>query len=69
MPDYHRQGIGTELIRRVEEELRAQSVSQYFCFVHSRNEIGKAFYLKHSFVHVPERDSPAESDWCMEKTL
>ncbi|MBI3659563.1 GNAT family N-acetyltransferase [Candidatus Acetothermia bacterium] len=69
LPEYLRRGIGGTLIRRIEERLRAQGYSKYFCYVHERNEIGKAFYLKHGFVHVLERDNKDEKDWYMEKIL
>jgi uncharacterized protein with von Willebrand factor type A (vWA) domain len=35
--------------------------------VHSRNEIGKAFYVRQGFSHRPEQD--ADDEWYMEKTL
>jgi hypothetical protein len=37
------------------------------CHVHAKNEIGKAFYLKHGFVHVPDRDH--EDEWCIVKRI
>jgi GNAT superfamily N-acetyltransferase len=67
LPDYWRRGIGTRFVALVKDEWRARGVSEYFCVVHGRNEIGKAFYLKHGFVHVPERD--AENGWRMVKRI
>jgi GNAT superfamily N-acetyltransferase len=67
LPDYWRLGIGGRFVEMMEDEWRRRGVSEYFCFVHGRNEIGKAFYVKHGFVHVPERD--AEDEWCMVKRI
>jgi GNAT superfamily N-acetyltransferase len=65
LPSYWRQGIGARFVALMEDEWRARGVTEYFCYVHGRNEIGKAFYLKHGFVHAPERDT--EDGRCMVK--
>ncbi len=69
LPEYHRQGIGQALIRRIEEKMRTQKITRYFCYVHGRNEIGKSFYAKQAFIHIAERDKPETEDWYMEKVL
>jgi len=67
LPDYWRAGIGTRFVHMMEAHWREQGVSEYSCVVHARNEIGKAFYLKHGFVHEPARDQADE--WCMVRRI
>jgi ribosomal protein S18 acetylase RimI-like enzyme len=66
-PSYWRHGIGGKLLEMMEERLREQGVSAYFCYVHGENEVGKAFYVKQGFVHDPARD--ADEEWFMLKRL
>jgi ribosomal protein S18 acetylase RimI-like enzyme len=66
-PKHQRHGIGTALLARLENHLRAYHETRYMLGVQKDNEIGKAFYLKHGFVHVAERDF--EDEWWMEKML
>ena len=67
LPSHQRQGIGLVLLTRLEDHLRSRGNSSYGLLVHSQNEIGKAFYLKHRFVHQPQKDEGGE--WFMEKVL
>ena len=67
LPSHQRQGIGLALLTRLEDHLRSRSSSSYGLMVHSRNKIGKAFYLKQGFVHRPEKDE--NDEWFMEKVL
>ncbi|NJM40204.1 MAG: GNAT family N-acetyltransferase [Anaerolineae bacterium] len=67
LPGLQRQGIGAALLARLEAHLRAYHEPRYALGVQKDNEIGKAFYLKHGFVHVVEKDF--EDEWWMEKTL
>ncbi len=66
-PAYWRHGIGGKLLGIMEERLREQGVSAYFCYVHGENEVGKAFYVKQGFAHDPMRD--ADEEWFMRKEL
>jgi ribosomal protein S18 acetylase RimI-like enzyme len=66
-PTYWRHGIGGKLLGIMEERLREQGVSAYFCYVHGENEVGKAFYVKQGFVHDSTRD--ADEEWFMLKRL
>jgi ribosomal protein S18 acetylase RimI-like enzyme len=68
-PDYWRLGIGTHLMHLMENHLRGQGVGQYFCYVHARNEVGKAFYLRQGFVHDPALDQDNGDEWYMFKIL
>lgn len=60
-------GIGGRLLERAEKWLRERGATGYCCHVHSQNEVGKAFYQKAGFVHLPERDR--EDEWYMWKPL
>ncbi|HEX8680721.1 MAG TPA: GNAT family N-acetyltransferase [Ardenticatenaceae bacterium] len=66
-PAYWRHGIGGKLLGMMEERLREQGVSAYFCYVHGENEVGKAFYVKQGFAHNPARD--VDEEWFMRKEL
>lgn len=68
-PDYWRLGIGKRLMQMMEDHLRSQNIDAYFCYVHARNEVGKAFYLKHGFVHHPALDQETAEEWFMQKVL
>jgi len=39
----------------------------YHYFVHKDNELGKRFYMRRGFRHVPASDR--DDEWYMEKTL
>jgi ribosomal protein S18 acetylase RimI-like enzyme/predicted nucleotidyltransferase len=65
LPNHWRRGIGGRLLGIAEEWLIRRGVTDYFCYVHSQNEAGKAFYGKQGFVHRPERDR--EGEWRMRK--
>jgi ribosomal protein S18 acetylase RimI-like enzyme len=61
------QGIGGRLLEFGEAFLRERGLSSYHCFVHRSNDIGKRFYLKSDFTHIPEKDR--HDEWFMEKRL
>ena len=61
------QGIGATMLQRGEQFIRTHSHTTYFCFVHSRNELGKRFYERQGFQHRVELDQ--EEEWYMEKQL
>lgn len=67
LPAYIGKGVGRGLLERGEHLLRVRRVRRYSCFVHARNELGKAFYLRQGFRHVEASDT--ENDWYMEKSL
>ncbi|MFN8487643.1 MAG: GNAT family N-acetyltransferase [Caldilineaceae bacterium] len=67
LPAYWRQGVGGGLLERVEAWFRENKLAGYSCYVHSQNEIGKAFYQKQGFVHVADKDQ--EGEWCLWKNL
>lgn len=60
-------GIGGRLLEVAEKWLQERGATDYFCYVHCQNEVGKAFYQKAGFVHLPERDR--EDEWYMWKPL
>ncbi len=67
LPDYWRSGTGTGFLRLLESRLAGHGVAEYYCYVHRRNEIGKAFYVRRGFVHESSRDR--EEEWCMVRRL
>ncbi len=66
-PSQWRRGLGTLLLGAVDEALAERGVGGYFCFVHGKNEVGKAFYQRCGFIHVAGYDRDGE--WCMQKVL
>lgn len=66
-PIYVGKGIGKKLLELGEDYIRAQGETKYYCFVHQKNKLGKDFYLRQKFVHIPEKDH--EDEWYMEKQL
>jgi ribosomal protein S18 acetylase RimI-like enzyme len=66
-PAYIGMGVGSRLLERGEHLLRTQRVSSYHCFVHKDNDLGKRFYLRQGFQHVPGSDR--DDEWYMEKVL
>ena len=67
LPAYIGQGIGRKLLEFGEMFLMEHGIDTYFCFVHKNNEIGKRFYLRQGFKHIPEQDRGDE--WYMEKRI
>lgn len=67
LPEYIGQGLGSRLLERGEEFLREQDINTYSCFVHKDNEIGKRFYVRSGFQHIPEKDQ--DDEWYMEKKM
>jgi GNAT superfamily N-acetyltransferase len=66
-PTYAGKGVGYALVSRGEAFLQERGIFRYSCYVHQRNEIGKGFYLRQGFKHVPSKDRA--DDWYMEKSL
>jgi ribosomal protein S18 acetylase RimI-like enzyme len=66
-PAYIGKGIGRRLLERGEQFVRARGFPSYYCFVHKDNELGKDFYARRGFRHVPGSDR--DDEWYMEKTL
>jgi ribosomal protein S18 acetylase RimI-like enzyme len=66
-PAYIGTGVGSGLLKRGESFVRSQSFSSYHCFVHKDNELGKRFYLRQGFRHLPGSDR--NDEWYMEKAL
>jgi hypothetical protein len=54
-------------LTQTEEWLMSRGVTGYSCFVHARNEIGKAFYQKMGFIHRPADDH--DDEWSLWKQL
>ena len=67
LPTVIGKGIGSQLLADGERFLVEKHINSYHCFVHSKNELGKQFYLHSGFTHISSRDT--ESEWCMEKSL
>lgn len=67
LPNYIGQGIGQRLLQHGEKFIAEKNINSYHCFVHSKNEIGKGFYLRSGLQHVPEKDQTDE--WFMEKNF
>ena len=67
LPDYIGQGLGRRLLERGETFLLEHGINTYFCFVHKDNEMGKRFYIRSGFQHIPEKDH--DDEWNMEKNL
>jgi GNAT superfamily N-acetyltransferase len=60
-------GVGRGLLERGEHFVRALSFSSYHCVIHKDNELGKRFYLRQGFRHLPGSDR--NDEWYMEKAL
>lgn len=67
IPSHWRRGVGQNLLARAEAWALEQGGSGYCCYVHRLNEVGKGFYLKNGFLHVPEQD--LEGEWYLWKNL
>jgi ribosomal protein S18 acetylase RimI-like enzyme len=67
LPAYIGQGIGKKLLRRGESFLLGHRINTYSCFVHQDNEIGKRFYSRAGFQHIPEKDR--DDEWYMQKRI
>jgi len=66
-PDYQRCGIGRRLLGVAEDWLAGQAYLRYGCYVHARNERGKAFYWQMGFNRRPLHD--LEDEWYLVKEL
>ncbi|MCZ7542156.1 MAG: GNAT family N-acetyltransferase [Anaerolineae bacterium] len=70
VPERWRQGVGGRLLAMMEARLAAAGVAEYFCYVHSDNRIGQAFYYKWGFVHDAARDQHgSHCEWFMVRRL
>ena len=67
LPSYIGRGIGSSLLNLGEQFLARHGISEYYCFVHARNEIGKKFYAKHGFRHVTEKDH--DDEWYLAREM
>jgi GNAT superfamily N-acetyltransferase len=66
-PAYIGTGVGRGLLERGEHFVRARGFPSYYCFVHKDNELGKRFYLRQGFRHLPGSDR--DDEWYMAKVL
>jgi len=66
-PNHQRRGLGRRLLCIVEDWLAAQGYARYGCYVHARNERGKAFYWQMGFNRRPLHD--LEDEWYLVKEL
>lgn len=55
-PDHWRDGIGSRLLARLFEELRARGVDRLRLIVLTENEGGRSFYEAEGFEHVGRRE-------------
>jgi diamine N-acetyltransferase len=70
VPEYWRKGIGGRLVEMMEGRLSSRGVAAYHCYVHTDNEIGKSFYARRGFAHVPARDrSDGHCEVCLVRRL
>ncbi len=67
LPAFIGRGIGRKMLESCEAFVAGRGRNSYFCFVHKGNEVGKRFYLKSGFRHIPEKDR--EDEWFMEKDI
>ena len=67
LPTFIGYGIGRRFLERGEAFVVEHGMDSYSCFVHQNNEIGKRFYLKSGFKHIPAKDK--DDEWFMEKSL
>ena len=52
LPDYHRQGIGTQLVNTLEQHLKSLYVEGLHLICSSKNEVARAFYEKMGFEDI-----------------
>ncbi len=68
-PEYLGKGVGTGLLDRVENWVKNEQKGYYICYCHKNNDIGKQFYIRKKFEHIPERDNIAENEIFLLKKL
>ncbi|MGX7030947.1 ribosomal protein S18-alanine N-acetyltransferase [Vagococcus zengguangii] len=70
---YKGQGLGRQLMMRLDTELGAQAVAQIFLEVRESNQLARAFYQKQGFVEVSTRKNyyhhPLENGLILMKEL
>lgn len=52
LPDYHRQGIGTQLINMLETQLKQMYVEGVYLVCGAKNTVARAFYEKLGFADI-----------------
>lgn len=52
LPDYHRQGIGTQLINALETQLKQMYVEGLHLVCGAKNTVARAFYEKNNFADI-----------------
>jgi ribosomal protein S18 acetylase RimI-like enzyme len=67
LPEYVGKGVGSQLLLLGENFITSNKGTKYHLTVHKDNELGKNFYFKKGFKHIPEKDD--DDEWYMEKEL
>lgn len=68
-PKYLGQKVGSNLLSFMENWVKSESRTEYGCYCHIDNEIGKQFYFRKNFKHIPERDNTKENEIFLLKLL
>ncbi|MCE7734279.1 MAG: GNAT family N-acetyltransferase [Candidatus Heimdallarchaeota archaeon] len=68
-PDHLGKGVGSELLELVENWVKKEQKGYYVCYCHKNNDLGKQFYFKKKFEHIPERDNLEENEIFLLKKL
>lgn len=68
-PEYLGKGVGTGLLELVENWVKNEQKEYYVCYCHKNNNIGKKFYFRKKFEHIPERDNLEENEIFLLKKL
>lgn len=68
LSEYIGKGIGRKLLQLGERFLTKKRARSYFLYVHSKNKLGKRFYLRNGFVRVKKKDRGPTSQY-LEKKL
>lgn len=72
-PDYWGEGVGSELLKRIEDWLAEHGAERLRLIVLADNEVGNAFYESHGYPTVGSRESEFEgetyTDYVREKEL
>ena len=68
-PEFLGQKVGSKLLSYMEKWVRKQSKTEYSCYCHENNEIGKQFYFHKNFKHIPKRDNTKENEIFLLKQL
>ncbi len=68
-PKYLGQKVGSNLLSFMEKWVKSESRKEYGCYCQKENEVGKQFYLRKNFNHIPERDNKEENELFLSKQL